>query len=254
MTADIVNIVFCLVCVVVAIVYGAPSSKLPKGFKQCKISDPNLNECIRDGLQSAIPHLAKGVPSLGIIPMDPLRITELKIDQGSGPVSIKLNFNDLDIMNLKMLTVDKIKYDSEKYILYAELLPKQSIVLQGNYEITGKVLILPIVGKGKCKIILDTSKIYGTVTMKPVVKNEMEYLEIDDISWKFIATNLNLKFNNLFNGDKALGDNMNVFLNENWREVIIELQPAIEEVFGSAFKGIGQQFLNRIPFNQIVTD
>jgi hypothetical protein len=41
--------------------------------------------------------------------MDPLRITELKIDQGSGPVSIKLNFNDLDIMNLKMLTVDKIK-------------------------------------------------------------------------------------------------------------------------------------------------
>jgi hypothetical protein len=47
---------------------------------------------------------------------------------------------------------------------------------------------------------------------------------------------------------------MNVFLNENWREVIIELQPAIEEVFGSAFKGIGQQFLNRIPFNQIVTD
>jgi hypothetical protein len=41
--------------------------------------------------------------------MDPLRITELKIDQGSGPVSIKLNFKDLDIMNLKMLTIDKIK-------------------------------------------------------------------------------------------------------------------------------------------------
>jgi len=254
MTADIVNIVFCLVCVVVAIVYGAPSSKLPKGFKQCKISDPNLNECIRDGLQSAIPHLAKGVPSLGIIPMDPLRITELKIDQGSGPVSIKLNFKDLDIMNLKMLTIDKIKYDSKKYILYIEALPKQSIVLQGNYEITGKVLVLPIVGKGKCKIILDMSKVYGTLIMKPIVKNGMEYLEIDDFSLKFIASKLNFKLDNLFNGDKALGDNMNVFLNENWKELLNELQPAVEAVFATAFKGIGQQFLNRIPNNQIITD
>jgi hypothetical protein len=31
-----------------------------KGFKQCKKSDPNLNECLKDGLQSAIPHLVKG--------------------------------------------------------------------------------------------------------------------------------------------------------------------------------------------------
>lgn len=51
-----------------------------------------------------------------------------------------------------------------------------------------------------------------------------------------------------------IGDNMNVFLNENWREVFNELQPAIEEVFGSAFTGIGQQFLNRIPINQMILD
>lgn len=47
---------------------------------------------------------------------------------------------------------------------------------------------------------------------------------------------------------------MNVFLNENWREVITELQPAIEEVFGAAFTGIGQQFLNRVPINQVIVD
>jgi len=50
------------------------------------------------------------------------------------------------------------------------------------------------------------------------------------------------------------GDNMNVFLNENWRELLNELQPAIEEVFGSAFKEIGQNFLNRIPENQVLLD
>lgn len=50
-----------------------------------------------------------GIPSLGIIPLDPLRITELKIDQGSGPVSIKLNFKDLDIHNLNSSLITKLK-------------------------------------------------------------------------------------------------------------------------------------------------
>lgn len=31
-----------------------------KGFVQCKRSDPKLGECIKNSLQSAIPHLTKG--------------------------------------------------------------------------------------------------------------------------------------------------------------------------------------------------
>lgn len=50
------------------------------------------------------------------------------------------------------------------------------------------------------------------------------------------------------------GNNMNVFLNENWREVLLELQPAIEDVFAVAFKSIGQQFLNRVPRNVMFLD
>jgi len=33
-----------------------------------------------------------------------------------------------------------------------ELHPLKPIVMDGDYEISGKVLILPIVGKGRCKI------------------------------------------------------------------------------------------------------
>lgn len=50
------------------------------------------------------------------------------------------------------------------------------------------------------------------------------------------------------------GDNMNVFLNENWRELFNELQPAIEEVFGVVFKDVAHQLLSRIPLNQIFLD
>lgn len=44
---------------------------------------------------------------------------------------------------------------------------------------------------------------------------------------------------------------MNVFLNENWREVFNELQPVIEAAFGAAFTEIGQQFLKRVPLDQL---
>uniref|UniRef100_A0A2S2PPC5 Protein takeout n=1 Tax=Schizaphis graminum TaxID=13262 RepID=A0A2S2PPC5_SCHGA len=252
MTANILNIVCGLVYVVIVCVNAAPSTKLPKGFIQCKQSDPNFDGCLMTGIQSAIPHLAKGVPSLGILKMDPLRIDKLIIDQGKGPVSIKLDFKNLDISNLKSIVIDKIHYNPDSLSVDVELHPLKPIVLDGDYEISGKVLILPIVGKGRCKISIDVTNLVGVVKMKSVIKNGNKHLEIINISWKFTASKLNLKFDNLFNGDKALGDNMNVFLNENWRELVVELQPAIEEVFGTAFKEIGQQFLNRIPLNQIV--
>jgi len=36
---------------------------LAKGFVQCKRKDPKLGECIKNSLQSAIPHLIKGTHS-----------------------------------------------------------------------------------------------------------------------------------------------------------------------------------------------
>lgn len=44
---------------------------------------------------------------------------------------------------------------------------------------------------------------------------------------------------------------MNVFINENWQELLNEMQPAFEEALSAAFVNIGQQFFKRVPFNQI---
>lgn len=50
------------------------------------------------------------------------------------------------------------------------------------------------------------------------------------------------------------GENMNVFLNENWRDLLTEMQPAFEETLGAAFIAIGQEFFNRIPMDEIFLD
>lgn len=47
------------------------------------------------------------------------------------------------------------------------------------------------------------------------------------------------------------GDNMNLFLNENWTVLLNEMQPTFEEALRAALVAIAQQFFNRIPLNDI---
>lgn len=51
-----------------------------------------------------------GIPNLGIVKIDPLRISKLELDQSNGgPVNIKLKFQNLDIHNLKHLQITKVQ-------------------------------------------------------------------------------------------------------------------------------------------------
>lgn len=127
-----------------------------------------------------------GIPSLGMIKIDPLRILSLKIEQGNGPVSINMSFTDIDIINLRyvqakkvewvgLIVIDSIislfcftcqtielyyiitwsnRYDVENYHLHFETFVPNSIIMEGDYEVTGKVMVFPVVGKGKSKFTL----------------------------------------------------------------------------------------------------
>lgn len=41
--------------------------------------------------------------------VDPMRISKIEINQGTGPVSINLKIMDLDIMNIKFLQLNTIQ-------------------------------------------------------------------------------------------------------------------------------------------------
>lgn len=47
---------------------------------------------------------------------------------------------------------------------------------------------------------------------------------------------------------------MNTFLNENWKDILGELQSSFENALAAAFLGVAQQFFIRVPFNQIFKD
>lgn len=60
---------------------------------------------------------------------------------------------------------------------------------------------------------------------------------------------MNLK--NLFNGNKLLGDTMNQFLNDNWKDILREFMPAISASFNGVFKNMMNKVFIGIPYNEL---
>ncbi|XP_025200179.1 protein takeout-like [Melanaphis sacchari] len=227
--------------------------KLPKGFITCKKDDPGVNTCIQQALQSAVPHLVKGVPSLGLIPIDPLIISHMDINQGTsnGPLDIKLSFKDLYIHNIGSIKLTSMKSSITNYTFNLKADFDEPLVLEGMYNIQGKIIILPIIGEGRSNLTLAGLKVSINTIGKPVTRRGDEYMEIESMELKFSTSRLYIQLENLFNGDQVLGNNMNMFMNQNWRDILKDLQPAFESALGMAFQSITRQFFHKIPYSKI---
>ncbi|KAK9501904.1 hypothetical protein O3M35_012539 [Rhynocoris fuscipes] len=228
------------------------AAKLPSNWRTCKRSDKNMVDCVRSAVVDAVKSMKDGFPSLGVLPLDPMHFDSLSIGQGSGPVSINLDFKNMDINGISTLTkLENAKVNWEEYTLQADASFASPLTLRGDYSISGQVLVLPIVGKGKFNLTFDdfVAKLY--LKGHEVTKAKNKYMEVDKFTVQIETSKLHIYLGNLFNGDKALGDNMNLFINENWQEILKELRPAISKAFGEAFKDISNRVFRKIPITQI---
>lgn len=60
-----------------------------------------------------------------------------------------------------------------------------------------------------------------------------------------------MHFSNLFNGNKELGDNMNLFLNENWKDIFHETKASIEKAFVRVIKDYINDVFMKMPYKDL---
>lgn len=61
------------------------------------------------------------------------------------------------------------------------------------------------------------------------------------------------KLDNLFDGDKALGDNINKVLNDNWKDIYDEIGGSYEEAFNTIFASIFKNILGKVSAADLFT-
>lgn len=224
--------------------------ELPENFMKCKQKDNKLNDCLKVAVPDAIKKMRKGIPNLSVPPLEPLQVAAINIDSGAGPVTITQNYRNIKIHGLPDSVVTSYKADLKRYRLRTEsITPKMEF--SADYVMKGRILVLPIQGKGIANITMVNLVVKHDLIGEPVVKNGITYMHMKEYRVKFNPEKVSLYFTNLFNGDKRLGDQMNAFLNENSELVFNELKDSYEKSMSTVFQDITNRIFDKVPMNKI---
>ncbi|KYN18498.1 PREDICTED: protein takeout-like [Trachymyrmex cornetzi] len=234
-----------------AVIVSATALDLPSNFKTCKKSDPKFLECLTDAVKDAVVSMAKGLKSFKILPIEPLAVDRIKIGSSEGSVSLKQEYRNVKIHGLtKNMRVYNYQIDWDNLIFRSESFNTQ-VDFIADYKLEGKVLLLPIRGEGKCNISMHDLRTKHETHYEKFEKDGDIYMRATKYTVKFSPNHVTLQFDNLFNGDSILGEQMHRFLNQNSDLIFKELEGPYEESFGLVFTKITNDIFTRVPMNKI---
>lgn len=83
-------------------------------------------------------------------------------------------------------------------------------------------------------------------------KDGKEYVKIDNCTVKTKVEVVKIKLDNLFNGDKVLGELGNRLINENVDLLKPDFIPAFEKAFANVYKRISNDILALAPIDELL--
>lgn len=219
-------------------------------FKICHRSDPLISRCIKNTLEDLRPRLVEGIPDLGIVPMDPLNIPRLEQKEENKNFKMKLVLKNLTVQGIRHTKLLDVRMDFNNLTMQIQMLVP-ALKFTANYEMDGKVLMLPAVGNGDCTLKFTDVTIACHTAFKLVNRKGEDFLEVQDLKWALDAGTSHFQFNNMFNGDKILGDTVNRFLNENSREAFRAYKYLPEQAFSLIFRDISKKVYRQFSFTEL---
>ncbi|XP_044733142.1 protein takeout-like [Chrysoperla carnea] len=222
------------------------AASLPEFITPCKGTDPNLNECAYKEANKAIPDLLKGYPALNIPVLSPLQIQQIKVSNGGFNIVI----DDAVVRGLDETKASNFNIDLKTHHVKLRVtIPNLNI--QGEYEMSGQLLVLPLKGKGPCNITVvngdyDIDILYSLYDQGGVVFSKLEKVDVElDIKGASVY------FANLLNSSKQISDDINGVLNKEWKQVIKDLTPAIKDAVALIVIQVVNGIVDKIPYAEI---
>ncbi|XP_011690794.1 PREDICTED: protein takeout [Wasmannia auropunctata] len=191
---------------------------IPEFLHICQTRDPRYETCVSESIEYLKPYLKSGVPEYNIPSLEPLKLKKLTFTPTS---SIRVEAADIDAYGASNFEAKKAKL----------------IILHSTYSSCKISVNFP----GACKIQLA----------KYLDENGDEKLRIMDFRMKVSVGNGTLKLDNLFGGERALGDIVNSAINNNFDLFLKELLPIVEKALSDAFQHIAGNIIQQFTFSQL---
>ncbi|XP_017469410.1 PREDICTED: protein takeout-like [Rhagoletis zephyria] len=241
---------FVLQSIFVIFLISCATAKLSSDLKRCVAGD---SKCIIKNINTVFGEKNQGDESFGLSQTEPFKMEDIIIKQDpANPVAIYLALKNPVVYGTKNIRARKVKgFGKTPDGRHELLLHAPYISMISDYEIDGKVLILPIKGQGKSNITLVEPLMKMIIDATSRIEDGKTYLNIKDLRVECKPKRLAMHFENLFNGDKALGENLNSFLNENWKEIYNEMKRPWYDAIGKQMKEGATKIFNTTPYDEI---
>ncbi|CAH0586862.1 unnamed protein product [Chrysodeixis includens] len=226
-------------------IVGVHSQQYP-GLTQCQ---PEDSACITRNSNILYKVAVAGDPSINVESLDPM--FQKRID--GNLATIKYTFHNTTLKGFSECTVLNSQLNLKKSTLNFDLFCP-TFKMYGQYDVTGRLLIVPMEGNGDYSVFCKDYNIHIDTEIKFGEKNGIKYMayksfKVDgDLQGKMVTD-----LTNLFNGRfEELAATVLRFINANWKPVSKELQGP---VFYANVRRLIKNFnkvLKRIPVNQLI--
>lgn len=240
------RIVFAVVTTLVATFVGDCTARLAPDFiHPCNNTEP---ACLIQATKDAIPGFVKGLPELGVPPLDPFIIDELPIQLPG----IKVTFLNGKATGLKKCEIRNVEAYLERNVFILET--KCNITIKGKYTAVGRILLFPINGEGDAKIKIINSVIKIDIKTEYVKDAQgRDHFGIKSYRYSFdYGERIVYVITNLFKGNPELSNTVLQFINENWRTVSEEFGKPIVDYAMNVTVGTAKKFFDAVPYDELL--
>ncbi|XP_078040765.1 circadian clock-controlled protein daywake [Augochlora pura] len=147
------------------------------------------------------------------------------------------------------LLFNRANIDALRFVIELDF---ESLSLEGEYDIDGKVILLRIHGSGP--VYGNFTNCKGQVKLQAATSEAADgqhSVKIVDFKTRIAVGGGRLKLENLFGGDPALGEAVNVAINSNFDAFIKELQPSLESAISDTFLKIANGILTQFTYETL---
>ncbi|XP_044740773.1 circadian clock-controlled protein daywake-like [Chrysoperla carnea] len=226
--------------------YSVTALELPSYITACSKSSPDFTNCAKESAKTAIPALVNGDTKYHIPKLNPLTIDEIIIESNG---QLKIQLHKAKVYGLSDGKLTDIKLDEKNGVLDISL-DIDNLNIQSDYEINGRILVLPISGKGPANITAVGGHYNVKVNFDLIEKKGVKYLKLKDTDVKFDVKRAYFRLENLFDGNKELSDQMNKVLDDSWKDVLKDIGPAIAKAVGAIVEQLAMGVFERVPYDK----
>ncbi|CAH0399876.1 unnamed protein product [Chilo suppressalis] len=208
-------------------------------------------KCLKKSAQAMIPIIADGIPEFEMQQLDPL---VLKEDVDASKPQLSLKVKNMVVTGLKGCIAKKIERDLVNSKMHTQLFC--NVRAEGQYEMHGQLLILPIEGEGNAQVQLNKILIDVETDMNDRVGREgKKHWHVKGSRFTFdLKDKAYVKFENLFNGNDVLARVANDIITNNSNDIVTEVGPPIIKAIVDKIIANVNRFFKAMPAEEISLD